>query len=172
MKNDFSPDTYSVRILEALQEDGRLSVQDLAGRIGLSTTPTWKRLKALEQSGIIQRYTAQLDRHRIGLGNCVLAEVNLSRHVENVVEAFEQAVLDCPAIIECHSTTGQGDYLVKVVTPDIASYDAFLHSVIFKLPGVSEIRSAVVLREIKGASALPLGHLGGGRAAQGPACAG
>lgn len=160
MKNDHDRDSYSIKILTALQEDGRLSVQDLSQRIGLSTTPTWKRVKAMEQDGIIQRYTAVIDRTRVGLGNCVLAEVNLARHGENVVEEFEQAVQACPAIIECYSTTGQADYLLKVVTADIASYDAFLHSVIFKLPGVSEIRSAVVLREIKSRAPLPLEQLG------------
>ncbi|ALZ84600.1 Lrp/AsnC family transcriptional regulator [Pseudomonas oryzihabitans] len=160
MKNESTRDSYSLKILAALQQDGRLSVQDLSQRIGLSTTPTWKRLKALEKDGVIQGYTTVVDRTRVGLATCVLAEVNLSRHVENVVEEFERAVQDCPAIIECFSTTGQADYLLKVVTADIASYDAFLHSVIFKLPGVSEIRSAVVLREIKRPSPLPLDQLG------------
>ena len=160
MKNESTRDSYSLKILAALQQDGRLSVQDLSQRIGLSTTPTWKRLKALEKDGVIQGYTTVVDRTRVGLATCVLAEVNLSRHVENVVEEFERAVQDCPAIIECFSTTGQADYLLKVVTADIASYDAFLHRVIFKLPGVSEIRSAVVLREIKRPSPLPLDQLG------------
>ncbi|WP_434776507.1 Lrp/AsnC family transcriptional regulator [Pseudomonas oryzihabitans] len=160
MKNESTRDSYSLKILAALQQDGRLSVQDLSQRIGLSTTPTWKRLKTLEKDGVIQGYTTVVDRTRVGLATCVLAEVNLSRHVENVVEEFERAVQDCPAIIECFSTTGQADYLLKVVTADIASYDAFLHSVIFKLPGVSEIRSAVVLREIKRPSPLPLDQLG------------
>lgn len=161
MNNNNLLDGYTVKILEQLQEDGRLTVQDLARQIGLSTTPTWKRLKDLERDGVIHHYAAVLDRNKVGLGNCVLAEVNLARHVENVVEAFEAAVRDCPAIIECYSTTGQADYLIKVVTPDISRYDAFLHNVIFKLPGVSEIRSSVVLREIKSPSALPLGHLAG-----------
>lgn len=73
-------EAYSVSILEALQEDGRLSVQDLSNKIGLSSTPTWKRLKPLEQSGVISHYTAVLNRTSVGLGNCVLAEVNLARH--------------------------------------------------------------------------------------------
>jgi len=156
MNNKHQPDPHSMKILAALQEDGRLSVQDLANRIGLSTTPTWKRLKALELSGAIQRYTAVIDRAQVGLSTCVLAEINLARHVENVVEAFEQAVRECPAIVECYSTTGQADYVLKVVTPDIARYDAFLHEVIFKLPGVNDIRSAVVLREVKSHGALPV----------------
>lgn len=159
MENRFSLDPWSVKMLGVLQENGRLTVQELARNIGLSTTPTWNRLRDLEQHGVIQHYAAVLDRQAVRLGNCVLAEVNLSRHVENVVEEFELAVRNCPAIIECYSTTGKGDYLIKVVTPDIASYDTFLHNVIFKLPGVSEIRSAVVLREIKAPSPLPLDHL-------------
>jgi DNA-binding Lrp family transcriptional regulator len=159
MKNETPLDAYSVKILSELQADGRLTVQDLAGRIGLSTTPTWNRLKDLEREGIIHHYAAVLDRTRIGLGSCVLAEINLDRHGDNVVEEFEQAIRECPQIIECHSTTGKGDYLIKVVTPDIAQYDAFLYSVVFKLPGVREIRSAVVLREIKQPSPLPLDHL-------------
>ncbi|MDH4560925.1 Lrp/AsnC family transcriptional regulator [Pseudomonas sp. BN411] len=159
MKNESIFDAYAVKILVELQSDGRLTVQDLANRVGLSTTPTWNRLKELERQGVIHHYAAVLDRQRVGLGTCVLAEINLARHGENVVEEFEQAVRDCPAIIECQSTTGQADYIIKVVTPDISQYDAFLYSVIFKLPGVREIRSSVVLREIKSPSPLPLAHL-------------
>jgi len=159
MENNAPIDGYAVKILNHLQEDGRQTVQDLATKIGLSMTPTWKRLKEVERSGVIHHYTAVLDRSAVQLDNCVLAEINLARHVENVVEEFEQAVRECPAIIECCSTTGQADYWIKVVTPDIARYDEFLHNVIFKLPGVTEIHSSVVLREIKRPSPLPLGHL-------------
>jgi hypothetical protein len=83
----------------------------------------------------------------------------------------ERLVRDCPEINECHSTTGQGDYLIKVVTPDIAGYDDFLHKVVFKLPGVSDIRSSVVLREIKVTSLLPLRHLSEGSPFTGTTCA-
>ncbi|WP_097459458.1 Lrp/AsnC family transcriptional regulator [Mangrovitalea sediminis] len=159
MENKYPLDGASVKILKALQQDARLSVQDLSGRIGLSSTPTWKRVKEMEKAGVIDHYTAVLNRARVGLKNCVLAEVNLARHVENVVEEFEKAVQEHDAIIECYATTGQADYMLKVVTPDIGEYDAFLHNVIFKLPGVSEIRSSVVLREIKPPSPLPLDHL-------------
>lgn len=162
MEKDLLLDHYALKILAELQQDGRLTVQDLGKKIGLSTSPTWKRLKDLERDGVIHHYAAVLDRSKVRLGTCVLAEVNLARHVGNVVEEFEAAVRECPEIIECHSTTGQGDYLIKVVTPDIAGYDDFLHKVVFKLPGVSGIRSSVVLREIKVASPLPLRHLGEG----------
>lgn len=159
MKEKLSFDAYAIAMLAILQEEGRLTVQELAERIGLSTTPTWKRLKDLEGNGVIARYAAILERGKVGLRNYVLAEVNLARHVENVVEEFEAAVRASAPIVECYSTTGQADYLLKVVTPDIAAYDDFLHQVIFKLPGVSEIRSSIVLRDIKAGAPLPLGHL-------------
>jgi len=159
MKENTSIDSYSAKILSSLQDDGRLTVQEIGDRIGLSSTPTWKRIKELERQGVIQRYAAILNRSKVGLGNCVLAEINLSRHIKNVVNDFEKAIQDCPAIIECYSVTGQADYLIKVVTPDVASYDEFLYAVVFKLPGVSSIRSSVVLREVKSATQLPLDHL-------------
>jgi Lrp/AsnC family leucine-responsive transcriptional regulator len=159
MKETTSIDSYSAKILSSLQDDGRLTVQEIGDRIGLSSTPTWKRIKELERQGVIQRYAAILNRSKIGLGNCVLAEINLSRHIKNVVNDFEKAIQECPAIIECYSVTGQADYLIKVVTPDVASYDAFLYAVVFKLPGVSSIRSSIVLREVKSAAQLPLDHL-------------
>ncbi|MNG14552.1 Leucine-responsive regulatory protein [compost metagenome] len=152
-------DAYEVRIIEALQEDGRLSVQEVSGRIGLSTTPTWKRLKGLEQNGIISKYTAVIDRLSVGLHSCVLAEVNLARHEQHIVEAFELAVMNCPAIVECHGTTGHADYMLKILTPDISKYHDFLQSIIFKLPGVTGIKSSVVLKEIKSITTVPLNHL-------------
>jgi len=159
MKKEISIDPYQIKMLSVLQDQGRLAVNDLAERIGLSTTPTWNRLKELERLGVIAHYAAVIDRFSVGLGTCVLAEINLHRHGEIDVQAFEQAVRDCPAIIECQSTTGQADYRLKVVAPDIRQYDSFLHNVIFKLPGVREIRSSVVLRDIKKPSPLPLGQL-------------
>lgn len=159
MKENTSIDRFDVRILTNLQENGRLTVQELAERIGLSSTPTWKRVKELERSGVIERYTALLDRGKVGLGNCVFAEINLSRHTKDVVEDFERAIQVSPAIVECYSLTGQADYLIKVLTPDITGYDAFLHSVVMKLPGLGAIRSGIVLREVKGGTSLPLRHL-------------
>lgn len=159
MKGNPDLDRFYARILASLQEDGRQTVQELAERIGLSSTPTWKRVKELERLGVIQRYSALLDRAKVGLGNCVFAEINLSRHVKDVVSDFERAVQASPAIVECYSLTGQADYLIKVLTEDIGAYDAFLNSVVMKLPGLGAIRSGVVLREVKGWTPLPLDHL-------------
>uniref|UniRef100_UPI000E2F1162 Lrp/AsnC family transcriptional regulator n=1 Tax=Cupriavidus taiwanensis TaxID=164546 RepID=UPI000E2F1162 len=156
MEKDSVLDRYSKGILAELQRNARQTTQQIAETIGLSSTPCWKRLKAMEEEGIIHRYTVSIDRERIGLHNCVLAEVNLSTHNESVVEAFEAAVRDCAAVVECYSTTGQADYVLKVITPDIKAYDDFLHRTVFRLPGVSGIRSAIVLREVKSNAGLPL----------------
>src|SRR6185295_15936819 len=100
----------------------------------------WKRIKEFEKQGLIHRYAAVLNREKIGLGNCVFAQVNLARHMKNVVSEFEQAIQASPAIVECYSLTGEADYLIKVLTSDIGAYDAFLNSVIMNLPGLSAIR--------------------------------
>jgi Lrp/AsnC family leucine-responsive transcriptional regulator len=149
-------DRVARRIAAALQRDGRLSAQQLSEQVGLSATPVWRRVKELEASGVIRGYVALLDREKLGLSICVLAHVTLVRHSEGVVEQFEALARASPEIMECHSTTGEGDYLVKVVVPDMKAYDRFLQDKVFKTPGVANVRSSVVLREIKYETALPL----------------
>ena len=131
-------------------------VQQLATAAGLSSTPCWKRVKEMEASGIIRGYTALVDREKVGLTLCVLAEVNLTRHNEDDVRRFEQAVAQAPQIVSCYATTGQADYVIKVLVPDIKDYEAFLHETAFKLPGVTHVRSSVVLKEVKAETRLPL----------------
>ncbi|MBK0392422.1 Lrp/AsnC family transcriptional regulator [Ramlibacter algicola] len=149
-------DRHDVLLLAELQRDSRQTVQQLAAAVGLSSTPCWKRVKELEAAGIIQGYTALVDRERVGLSLCVLAEVNLTRHNEDDVRRFEQAVAAEPAIVSCYATTGQADYVIKVLVPDIKRYESFLHDTMFKLPGVTHVRSSVVLKEVKSESRLPL----------------
>jgi DNA-binding Lrp family transcriptional regulator len=116
----------------------------------------WRRIRELEARGVIRRWVALLDREKLGLHACVLANVSLERHVEGVVEGFERQVRACPEIVECHGITGEADYLIKVVVPDMKAYDRFLHEVVFRIPGVASIRTNVVLREVKYETALPL----------------
>jgi DNA-binding Lrp family transcriptional regulator len=149
-------DRHDVILLAELQRDSRQTVQQLATAAGLSTTPCWKRVKELEASGVIRGYTALVDREKVGLGLCVLAEVNLTRHNEDDVRRFESAVAAEPQIVSCYATTGQADYVIKVLVPDIKRYEAFLHDTLFKLAGVTHVRSSVVLKEVKGESRLPL----------------
>jgi Lrp/AsnC family transcriptional regulator, leucine-responsive regulatory protein len=149
-------DRHDLAILTELQRDSRQTVQQLATAAGLSSTPCWKRVKELEAQGVIRGYTAWVDREKVGLSLCVLAEVNLTRHNEDDVRRFEQAVAVSPQIVSCYATTGQADYVIKVLVPDIKSYETFLHEVAFRLPGVTHVRSSVVLKEVKADTRLPL----------------
>lgn len=149
-------DRHDVALLSELQRDSRQTVQQLAAAVGLSSTPCWKRVKEMEAAGIIRGYTALVDREKVGLALCVLAEVNLTRHNEDDVRRFEKEVAACPQIVSCYSTTGQADYVIKVLVPDIKNYESFLHEIMFKLPGVTHVRSSVVLKEVKAETRLPL----------------
>jgi Lrp/AsnC family leucine-responsive transcriptional regulator len=149
-------DRHDVLLLAELQRDSRQTVQQLAAATGLSSTPCWKRVKELEARGVIRGYGAVVDRERVGLALCVLAEVNLTRHSEDDVRRFEREVAACPQIVSCYATTGQADYVIKVLVPDIKAYEAFLHETAFKLPGVTHVRSSVVLKEVKAETRLPL----------------
>jgi len=151
-----SLDRHDVLLLTELQRDARQTVQQLAERVGLSSTPCWKRIKDLEAAGIVRGYTALVDREKVGLSLCVIAELNLTRHNEDVVRHFERAVAECPQIVSCYSTTGQADYVIKVLVPDIKRYEQFLHETAFKLPGVTHVRSSVVLKEVKSELRLPI----------------
>jgi Lrp/AsnC family transcriptional regulator, leucine-responsive regulatory protein len=153
--NEF--DRASLQILEALQADARLSTQALAEKVGLSATPVWRRVKEMEDRGVIRGQVVLVDREKIGLSICVLANVSLVRHSEGAVEQFERLVGTRREIIECHAITGEADYVIKVVAADMKAYDLFLQQHIFKLPGVSSVRSNVVLREVKYETALPVG---------------
>lgn len=149
-------DRFVRRILAELQRDARQSVQELSARVGLSSTPCWRRLKEIEKAGLIRRHTVLLDREAIGLKECLLAHVTLARHVGTAVDEFERAVLAHPEVIECYSTTGDADYILKVVVPDMKAYDNFLHKQIFAIAGVANVRTAVVLREVKYDTVLPI----------------
>ena len=143
-------------ILDALQRDSRQTVQQVAAAAGLTSTPCWKRIKAMEAAGVIRGYGAVVDRASVGLALCVIAELNLTQHTEGTVREFERAVAACPQIVACYSTTGGADYSIKVLVPDIATYEVFLHETAFRLPGVTHIRSSVVLKEVKAEAGLPI----------------
>lgn len=149
-------DSYSKKLLRELQFDSRRSVQDLSARVGLSGTPCWRRVKEMEESGLIRRYTVLLDREMLGLHICCMVSVNLQRHVKGAIQEFEIAMAECPEVIECFSATGEADYLLKVVAPDIKAVDTFLNQALFTIPGVANVRTSVVLREVKYETALPV----------------
>lgn len=149
-------DRVTRRLIDTLQRKGRQSAQQLAEAVGMSATPVWRRLKELEQSGVIRREVVLMDREKLGLAICAWAYVSLVRHTDGAVEDFERLVAASPEIMECASITGEADYVIKVVVPDMKAYDRFLQERLFKLKGVASIRTNVVLREVKYETALPL----------------
>src|SRR5215208_419880 len=149
-------DRHDIVLLNELQRDSRQTVQQLAERVSLSPTPCWKRVKELEAAGVIRGYTALVDREKVGLNLRVVVETNLSEHSEDLVRRFERAVAASPQIVHCVSTTGPADYIMTVLINDIQAYERFLHDTIFKLPGVTHVRSSIVLREIKQETRLPV----------------
>ena len=148
-------DRHDVLLLAELQRDSRQTVQQLAAAVGLSGTPCWKRVKELEARGVIRGYTAQVDREKVGLSLRVIAELNLVRHQDDDVLRFEKAVASCPQIVSCYATTGQADYVIMVLAPDIRSYERFLHARAFKGPGVPQVGSCVVLKYVTPYPRLP-----------------
>lgn len=149
-------DRYSLGILAALIDDSRQTVQQLAQAVGLSSSPCWKRIKDMEAAGVIQRYSAVVDAERVGLGLRVIVDANLAVHSEDLVRQFETAVAACPQIVQCDSTTGEADYTMTVLVADIKRYEQFLHDTLFKLPGITHVRSRIVLKAVKSAGRLPL----------------
>ena len=148
-------DKTDIGILKALQEDGRASAQQLSEKVGLSAAPAWRRVKAMEASGVIQGYSAQVDRSKVGLG-CMFAQISLERHSANTVENFERSVRDAPEILECYAVTGDSDFLLKILVESPEAYDRFLHRFLFNMPGIRQTRTIVALREIKHEQRLPL----------------
>lgn len=149
-------DAYSLHILSELQRDAHQTIQQLAERVGLSATPCWKRVKDMEAAGIISGYMAVVDREKLGLKQLVVVEVNLAQHHEDVAQQFERAVAATPNIVRCLSTTGQADYILTVLVRDIQHYEQLLYATLFKLPGVTRVRSSIVLREVKFEVRLPV----------------
>jgi len=149
-------DRFERAILIALQLDGRVSNQDLARQVGLSPSACWRRVRALEDAGVIQRYTAILDPKMVGIGETVFAHVSMARHSKSSSVDFAELMRQQAEVMECFFTTGAADIMLRVATPSVAAYDHFLENVIFNAPGVSQVHSDFALRQIKFETALPL----------------
>ena len=143
------------QILAALQRDSRLTMQELADKVGMSSSAAWRRVKSLEEAGIIDRYAVIVNPKKAGFGLSSMVHVSLARHEQANVEHFVREVLRHPEVLECFATSGEADFHLRVVVEDINAYNAFLDDFIFKLPGVSQVRSNIVLKEIKADTALP-----------------
>lgn len=142
-------DAIDRRILAALDGDSRISNVDLADRVGVSASSCWRRVKALEESGVIRHYTVALDDAKLGLGFGAIVHVHLTRHDPDQLDAFIHAVQNRPEIRACYATTGQADYHLHVVCADIEDYNQFLERFLFRIPAVASAQTNVILRSIK-----------------------
>lgn len=144
------------RILELLQQDARLSATDIAEQVGLSQSPCWRRINRLEETGVIRRRVALVDREKMGLGMLVFVMVTLSAHGRQYLEDFERAVRELPQVLECFTITGTSDYMLKIIARDTQDYEQFMRHQLSLLQGVHEFHSFVALTEIKYSTALPV----------------
>lgn len=149
-------DRYDRHILAALQDDGRISNQQLADEVGLSSAACWRRVKTLDEKGILKKYTALINPEALGYDLCVLIMVTLIRHRQDHATEFQQAVQGYPEVLQCFAVTGDADYVLRVIIQSMAAYDRFLNDKIFSLPGVSQVKSNFALREIKNETAIPI----------------
>jgi Lrp/AsnC family leucine-responsive transcriptional regulator len=160
MAESLKLDRYDRRILEALQRDGGISNQELADRIGLSPSPCSRRVRALEEAGIIEGRVTLLDRRRLGLSLTAIIQIGMDRHTPERFENFERKVSAFPEVLECYLITGQdADYQLKVVVPDMDHYQQFLLNKITRIEGVSGVHSSFVMRRVIDKTELPLGYL-------------
>jgi len=149
-------DKIDRRILSSLQDNPQRSVADLASEVGLSHTPCWRRLKKLEESGVIRERAVILDPLLLDLTVSVFAELRLKQHDEETLEALEAQAREHPEIVECFSMSGQGDYLMRIVVRNIGEYEVFLKKILLHLPGVASINSSFALKCIKMTTKLPI----------------
>ena len=154
-------DKLDKRILQELQSNGSITNLELADKIGLSPTPCARRVKQLEEGGIIERQVTLLNASRLDLKLTALIQISMDRHTPDRFEVFEDKVKGYPEVVECLLITGQSaDYQLKVIVPDMESYQEFLLDKITRIEGVSDVHSSFILREVVNSTELPLNHIG------------
>jgi DNA-binding Lrp family transcriptional regulator len=149
-------DAIDLRILDALQRDARISNVELAREVNLSPSPCLARVRALEAQGYIERYVTLVDAKKLGLTVSVLVQVTLEKQIEPALEAFEKAVRERPEVMECYLMTGDADYLLRVLVPDVPAFERFILDFLSRVPGVGNIKSSFALKQVKYQTALPL----------------
>ncbi len=149
-------DDIDSKIIRALQNDGRMTVIDLADHVGLSPTPCARRLDRLQRDGIITGYTARIDPERLGFGVTIFVSVELEKQDRNAIDSFEKAIRRCDEVMECYLMTGSRDILLRVVAKDLNAFDAFLENRLMKIQGIRNLRSNFALRTMVKREALPM----------------
>lgn len=154
-----SLDKFDLAILQELQADGRLTNAELAQRIGLSAAPCWRRVRALEESGFIKGYHAEIDRRKVGLGVLAFVRLDTDRATVDAARQLEDAIRLLPEVVACHYISGNGMFELQVVAQDLDSFSRFALNSLMRLPYVKDLHTSFSLGEVKASSALPLGHL-------------
>lgn len=148
-------DQLDKKILAQLQRNSRASLQEIGQQVGLSATPCWNRIRKMEESGVIEGYTVQLNAQALGLQDTVLIQVTLDSHSDNILEAFGESLAAIPEVVEAHLVSGDYDYLLRVVVRDTRDYERFLREKLYHVKGIRHSRSSFVLRTLK-TTQLPL----------------
>jgi Lrp/AsnC family transcriptional regulator len=150
-------DAIDRKILSALQDDASLSVAEIGNRVGLSSTPCWKRIQRLEAEGVIRKRVALIDQDKVGLGITVFVSVETGDHSQDWLDRFADTVGAMPEVMEFHRMAGDVDYMLRVVVPDIAGYDAFYKRLIATVP-LKNVTSRFAMERIKSTTALPINN--------------
>jgi len=149
----YNLDDKNRQILDILQKDAKLSIKEVANQIGLSFTPTYERIKSMEESGIIRKYVALVDRQKVGLKVAVYCSITLKEQSKATLVEFEKSIKNIPEIVETVSVSGNYDYMLKIVAPDIDSYNKFVVDVVSNLPSIGQYHSSIVMTEVKNETA-------------------
>mgnify|MGYP004545591197 CR=1 FL=1 len=149
-------DTTDRKIIVALQADGKLTVNELAEQVGLSPSPCARRVRLLEQAGIIKGYAAIVDQKKVGLPISAFASVKLERQREDALERFSKAVERWPEVVDCYLMTGHHDYLLRIVVSDLEAYEQFLRNKLTRLEGVASIETGFALKQVKRSEVFPI----------------
>lgn len=151
-------DSVDCKILECLQEDATMPVVEIAKRISLSTTPCWRRIQKLKDAGVIKKEVVLLDREMLNVGLTVFVAIRTNQHTQEWVNAFNDAIADIPEIVECYRMSGEMDYLLRVVIPDVKAYDGVYNQLIERVQ-LYDVVSSFAMEDLKYSTALPLDYL-------------
>ena len=152
----YTLDKTDLNILRILQEDGRITVKELSRKVHLSPTPVFDRLRRLEASGVIRRYTAVLDANQLGQGFVVFCSVKLRRMGKDIAHDFVSRIQAIPQVAECYNISGEFDYLLKIYAPDMKYYNEFIINVLGTIDSLGSVQSSFVMNEIKTSPGIPL----------------
>ncbi|HEY1092415.1 MAG TPA: Lrp/AsnC family transcriptional regulator [Burkholderiaceae bacterium] len=148
-------DKFDISILEALQRDARMSLQELAGQVGLTSSPCWTRIKRMEAAGVIEGYSVRVNAAKVGLADTVIVQATLDSHTDDALLRFGEALAAIPEVLDAYLVSGDYDYFIRIAVGDTRDYERLLREKLYKIPGIRHSKSSFVLRQLKGGQ-LPL----------------